>query len=92
MKFQLGKVVATSNAVNTFTEEEMLKCLVRHMLCDWGELSREDKRANNQSLKYGSRLLSAYNLSHGRRMWVITDACDDKGVRHCTTILLPEDY
>lgn len=92
MKFQLGKVVATSNAVNTFTEEEMLRCLVRHMLCDWGDLSKSDKRANNQSLKYGSRLLSAYNLSHGRRLWVITDACDDKGVRHCTTILLPEDY
>jgi hypothetical protein len=92
MKFSLGKVVATRNAVNTFTEEEMLRCLVRHMNGEWGDLSKSDKRANNQSLKYGSRLLSAYNLSHNRRCWIITDACDDKGVRHCTTILLPEDY
>lgn len=92
MKFQLGKVVCTIGAHADFSMVEMILCLNRHMNGEWGELSREDKRANNQSLKYGSRLLSAYNLSHNRRLWIITDACDDEGVRHCTTLLLPEDY
>ena len=92
MKFELGRVVATRNAVNTFTEEEKLRCLVRHMNADWGDLSREDKRANNEALKTGARILSCYTFRGGLRMWIISDAEDDNGIRHCTTILLPEDY
>jgi hypothetical protein len=59
----------------------------RHARGDWGELGVEDWRANDQALRDGSRLLSAYRLPTGVRVWVITE-----WDRSSTTILLPEDY
>jgi hypothetical protein len=53
----------------------------------------EDAEANNQALRDGSRLLSAYILNDGKtKIWVITEAEDDNGNRAATTILLPSDY
>lgn len=50
-------------------------------------------------VKYGgtdasgsSRLLSAYLLKDGTKIWIITEAADDNGKREATTILLPEEY
>jgi hypothetical protein len=40
----------------------------------------------------GERLLSAYKTLKGVRMWIITEATDDDGIRNCTTTLLPEEY
>jgi hypothetical protein len=64
----------------------------RHAAGDWGDLSREDLLANAQSLKDGTRLLSAYHLKDGTRIWVITEAQDNVGHREATTILLPSEY
>jgi hypothetical protein len=47
---------------------------------------------NDESLKDGSRLLSAYLLKDGTKIWIITEAEDDNGKREATTILLPEEY
>lgn len=62
--------------------------LLRHQLCDWGDLEKEDKCTNDEALKSGGRLLSSYNV-HGpdHRDWIITEW--DRSV---TTILLPEEY
>jgi hypothetical protein len=38
-------------------------------------------------LKHGFRLLSAYTLPGGCKIWIITEAD-----RSATTILLPEEY
>lgn len=54
---------------------------------DWGELGDFDKQLNEEGLEYDLRLLSAYNLSTGRRIWIITEAD-----RSATTLLLPEEY
>jgi hypothetical protein len=35
----------------------------------------------------GLRLLSAYQLADGQKLWIITEAD-----RSCTTLLLPEEY
>jgi hypothetical protein len=44
--------------------------------------------ANNEALKEGTRLLSAYMLRDGTtKIWVITEAD-----RSATTILLPDEY
>jgi len=67
--------------------DDPLDFLFRHLDGDWGELSPEDIRENELSLQYGWRLLSAYTLSTGVRVWVITEA--DRSV---TTFLLPEEY
>ncbi|MEE9199146.1 MAG: hypothetical protein V3U26_05055 [Dehalococcoidia bacterium] len=61
--------------------------LRRHASGDWGALSSEDLRANEQALKNGDRVFSCYRLLSGVKLWVITEAD-----RSSTTILLPEEY
>lgn len=61
--------------------------LVRHIAGDWGEVDEQDRRENELSLIHGFRLLSAYTLNSGTKIWIITEA--DRSV---TTVLLPEEY
>jgi hypothetical protein len=61
--------------------------LIRHLQGDWGDVSAKDKAENELSLREGFCILSCYQLSHGVRIWVITEA--DRSV---TTFLLPEEY
>ena len=87
--FQPGQMLATPGAIEAFksanqTPEEFL---ARHLKGDWGELEDEDKQENELSLKHGFRLLSAYRLTTGAKIWVITESD-----RSATTILLPEEY
>lgn len=89
MKFQLGQIVATPGALAALAEAEAnpLEYLQRHAAGDWGEVDAEDRKANNWSLKNGERILSAYTLPTGQRIWIITEAD-----RSSSTILLPEEY
>ena len=50
-------------------------------------VDKEDGAANDRALKDGERLLSAYVLDTGTKVWVITE-----WDRSATTILLPEQY
>ena len=47
----------------------------------------DDRLENEQALLDNCRLLSAYRLGDGTRIWIITEAD-----RSSTTILLPEEY
>jgi hypothetical protein len=90
MKVRLGRLLVTPGALAVLTESGQgpWAFLVRHMAGDWGCLSDEDKRLNDEAVKDGSRLLSAYLLKDGRtKVWVITEAD-----RSATTLLLPEEY
>ena len=49
-KFSLGRVVATPNALEAISGEEMAKALARHAAGDWGECGREDWQENELSL------------------------------------------
>jgi hypothetical protein len=86
--FALGQVVSTRGALDAFEQagQDPLDLLSRHVTGDWGELEDEDRATNNWSLKEGARLLSAYTLSSGVRIWIITEAD-----RSATTFLLPEE-
>ena len=88
-KFNPGAVVATPGVLEAFTAsgESPLDFLKRHLAGDWGELSENDARENELSLQHGWRLLSAYTLSNGERVWIITEAD-----RSSTCILLPSEY
>ncbi len=88
-KFSLGQIVATPGALEALQEaqETPLRYILRHVSGDWGELDRHDQRENERSLKHGFRLLSAYSLSTGTKLWVITEAD-----RSATMLLLPEEY
>jgi hypothetical protein len=69
--FALGQVVSTRGALDAFEQagQDPLDLLSRHVTGDWGELEDEDRATNNWSLKEGARLLSAYTLSSGVRIW-----------------------
>jgi len=85
--FRLGRIVATPNALEHITQEDILLGIKRHQASDWGDVKGGDREANDRALLDGSRILSAYNAANGTRFWIITEA--DRSV---TTILLPEDY
>jgi hypothetical protein len=88
-RFTLGQIGATPGALEAFerTGQNPLEYIARHWTGNWGELDDEDKEENEFSVEKGLRILSAYNLSDGTRVWVITEAD-----RSATTILLPEEY
>jgi hypothetical protein len=93
-KFSPGQVLATPGALEALEKagQQPFEFLRRHLQADWGIVGAEDAEANNESLKDGSRLLSAYILKTGQKLWVITEAEDDDGNRAATTLLLPEEY
>ncbi len=87
--FELGEIVGTPGAIQALIEAEKnpVDLLLRHVTGDWGDLVDEDKKENELSIKEGFRILSAYHLETGAKVWVITEW--DRSV---TTILLPEEY
>ncbi len=94
VRFSLGHTVATPGAFEALRRNNTagLEYLRRHASGDWGIVCEEDKEANNQALKSGARLLSAYFLPDETKLWIITDAEDEMGNRQATTFLLPEEY
>jgi hypothetical protein len=98
VSFSLGSIVATPGALAALEKvgRDPLQYLQRHATGkDWGEaLCDEDKAANVQALKDGTRLLSAYLLPDETKLWIITDGVinPDTGERYATTLLLPEEY
>jgi hypothetical protein len=81
--------VATPGALAALeaSGESLSDYLTRHLSGDWGDVDAEDARENELRLKRGWRLLSAYTLKSGTKIWVITEAD-----RSSTCILLPEEY
>lgn len=92
--FPLGQILATPGALAAIAEARSnpVIWILRHGAGDWGQLDKEDMKANAEALKWGSRILSAYVLSTGVKIWIITEAADDEGKREATTILLPSEY
>lgn len=88
--FPLGQVVATPGAIEAAEKADIaLNVLIRrHHGGDDGDLSEEDREANQVALKDGSRIFSAYVLPKtGERIWVITEAD-----RSSTCCLTPNEY
>jgi hypothetical protein len=93
-RFRLGQTVATPAALEAIQRagQSPTDFLDRHITGDWGDLSEDDREANESSLKDGSRILSAYHTTCGTKIWIVTEAADDDGQREATTILLPDEY
>ncbi len=107
-KFRLGQIVATPAALALLQHHQRspASLIARHLHCDWGDTDPDDAVLNELAVQAGSRIMSVYRLVDAERLraisrskrselptvWIITDGADDDGVRHCTTILLPEDY
>ena len=88
-RFDLGTIVATPGALEALavSGESPSTFLCRHVAGDWGDLDEEDRAENELSVQEGFRILSAYHLRDGTKIWIITEAD-----RSSTTILLPEEY
>jgi hypothetical protein len=86
MRFNPGRVIATRAALNTFHKAILARLLSRHVHGDWGDLSEEDKAANEDALLNEGRLLSCYAMG-SEQVYCITE-----WDRSITTFLLPEEY
>ncbi|MGC4033480.1 MAG: hypothetical protein QM754_17460 [Tepidisphaeraceae bacterium] len=85
----LGEVTATPAALDALNRAKAspLALIARHRAGDWGDVCDQDSRANDDALRHGGRIVSAYAVSLGVRVWVITESD-----REATTILLPAEY
>ncbi len=86
IRFQPGTVVATVGALQVADNHAILELLRRHLSGDWGDLSEEDKKANEHAVQHGERILSSYRVK-GEKLWVLTEAD-----RSATTVLTPGEY
>ena len=85
--FPLGQLVATHNALEHITQDDIMAALQRHVAGDWGDVCAEDKQTNDRAVVEGMRILSSYRAANGTKFWIISEAD-----RSSTTVLLPEDY
>lgn len=88
-RFKLGQVVATPDAIAALegAGQTAWEFVTRHVEGDFGEVDAEDRQANEEAIQHGERILSAYTLRTGVRLWVITEAD-----RSSTCVLQPENY
>lgn len=70
--------MSNSDSFNQF----VLDSIHRHLSSDWGEVSEEDKQANNDAPLYA---LSAYAAWDGRKIWINQDC-------NVLTVLFPDEY
>jgi hypothetical protein len=89
IRFPLGHVVITPGCLAAFHEsgDDPSIFVLRHATGNWGDLTPADRQANEEALKVDARLLSAYRLSNGTKIWIITEAD-----RASTCLLLPDEY
>lgn len=81
------RTVITRQAAQVLEPDDVAAALRRHRRQDWGDIAPADRTANEQAVRAGARVLSAYRDRHGTRFWILTEA--DASV---TSVLLPEEY
>jgi hypothetical protein len=88
-RFSLGRLLSTPGALAALEEagQNPLEFIQRHQSGDWGTVCPDDAAENELSVAEGYRILSAYTLKTGAKIWIITEAD-----RSATTILLPDEY
>lgn len=85
--FPAGRLCASPGAMTSVPEREQLIAFTRHLNCDWGDVSDNDKRSNDLALRHGERLVSSYRTAEGDRFFIITEAD-----RSMTMLLLADEY
>ena len=87
--FPLGDLVATPGALSLLERYRInpLLLLGRHLQGDWGNVSDDDRAANNDAVTLGNRILSSYTLGEKDKVWIISEHD-----RSSTCMLLPSEY
>ena len=90
-QFELGRIVMTPGAMSAMADDGIRPSALvsRHVFGDWGDVDEHDARENRRAVnpKIPLRILSAYKLTNGFTIWIITE--HDRSV---TTLLLPSEY
>jgi hypothetical protein len=89
-RFPLGQIVATPAALDALTKsgDSAHGLLMRHVTGDFGTVCKADWQANEDAIRDGERVFSAYLLKDGAtKVWIITEAD-----RSSTCVLMPDDY
>jgi len=94
--FNLGQLVATPCALAELSPERIAEIVSRHLSGDWGTVGTEDWHLNDLATYDGTRLLSSYWIDeedHERgKVWIISEATNESGVRESSCILKPDEY
>ncbi|MFN9546918.1 MAG: hypothetical protein ACK6AD_07595 [Cyanobacteriota bacterium] len=89
MLHNLGRVVAAA----AVPHHQITALFDRHAAGDWGELSEDDKAANDEAARIGDgRLFSSYSTAEHGKIWIIADDILGEGEGPITTVMFPEDY
>ncbi len=95
--FNLGRIVATHGineaiAENTRFAMEVGLCLKRYFVRDWGDLSEEDRKRNEDALQYPDDLylLATYNTCKGK-IYIITNRISEIAGDNATTVCFPDE-
>jgi hypothetical protein len=93
MRHNLGRVVATAAVAAAVPHHQITALLDRHATGDWGEISEDDRGANDEAARSGDgRLFSSYATAEYGTFWIITDDIRGEGEGPVTTVMFPEDY
>lgn len=86
--FKLGQTVATPAALAACAEAGIspLTLLHKHCTGDWGDLGKEDVKANEDAIAFDGRVLSKYKVG-ADSLYCITE-----WDRSSTTLLLTSEY
>lgn len=95
--FQLGQTVATAGISNACQNDPIFAhnikdIFFRYTKQDWGDLSPDDKKLNDDAIKSGEdRILAAYHVANSQqetqKVYIITEW--DRSV---TTVLFADEY
>jgi hypothetical protein len=91
--FALGQTYATPAVLDLLRTAQVspTHLLAEHQAGIWGDLDADDAKANDLAVTSGARILSVRKLG-AERIYIITEAERDDGIRTATTILLCSEY
>ena len=76
MKFELGQIVITPKAGELLRESGHTpqELLARHQSGDWGDVTEEERKLNEEGLAKPLNVISNYHLPNGHSVMVFTKA------------------
>lgn len=91
IRFQSSEVVATQGAIALMELQNKPELgadlIARHFCGDWGDVCKEEHKANERHLKHKiHHSMSVFNIG-GQDIWLITE-----WDRNVTTIVLPDEF
>ena len=88
--FYQTKTIAQNVQTDSKYRLEISACIERFISSDWGDLTDDDIKSNNEAIAYGDRILASYRTSKGK-VYIIADATD-KNYYETVTVLFANEY